>query len=775
MKKIFSLLYFFSIATCIYSQELEHFNALSATSTYSTGTFIGENNIVWNYTDSRGNQIVTQNKDKAISFNKSAVACLVSDTIPYGIKKLSFLYEQTLSTNCAANIYVNDSLVGTIATENEKGITKLFEIELFVEGKFVLKIQQASDKSGQITIDDICMRYIHTPFIISDLSINNNKVIATFSHRLLSSKIVSNCIDNQRIEDNQIVAELNPSCGSCEIVIQNMIDTAYERLQDTSFIVFFYGKPIVNDIVITEIMAKPSPIVGLPDFEYVEIYNASDCVIQSSDLQLVVGTNNVQLPAKDLIAKEYYYIISEKAKSYVGDTTRALFVKNFPSITNAGQTIALLFGEKILSSVSFSDDWYQDEFKSDGGWSLEKIDVQNFSETSDNWGAVCNRLGGTPGLKNSIATANSDTIVPKIENIQILTDTIVEITFSENLTIHQDIQIKPHKDVIAINTTNFSLSTYRISVSEPFVPQREYKLSIPSDMADYAGNHFENSEYVFAKTDSVLERKAIIINEILFNPSSGKSDFVELYNNSNSYFDLSQLYLSNGETFEQISTQFRLFPPHSYVVISPDSELYAEKSECPESIFISSELPTMPDNQGTVILYNRWEEVIDSVSYSESWHSSYLTDIEDVSLERMSFSSVSENQSSWISASATSGYSTPGCKNSQAKSIVVEKTFSMESNVITPNGDGENDVCVFFCGNDVVGTMSTIRIFSSSGRLVKQVCENYLLGANNIIRWDCTNDDGRLVRPGIYIAQIELFRNGKKVGGEKMSCTIERE
>ena len=107
MKKIFSLLYFFSITACIYSQDLEQFSSFDAGSSYMSGSFIGENNVLWKYVNSRGNQQVTQNKDKAISFNKSGDASLISDTIPYGIKKLSFLYEQTLTTNCDANVYVN--------------------------------------------------------------------------------------------------------------------------------------------------------------------------------------------------------------------------------------------------------------------------------------------------------------------------------------------------------------------------------------------------------------------------------------------------------------------------------------------------------------------------------------------------------------------------------------------------------------------------------------------------------------------------------------------
>ena len=48
----------------------------------------------------------------------------------------------------------------------------------------------------------------------------------------------------------------------------------------------------------------------------------------------------------------------------------------------------------------------------------------------------------------------------------------------------------------------------------------------------------------FGMPDSSLEND-IIINEILFNPKEDGVDYVEIYNNSNSFLDLSKLRIAN--------------------------------------------------------------------------------------------------------------------------------------------------------------------------------------------------------------------------------------
>ncbi|MBP5584003.1 MAG: lamin tail domain-containing protein [Bacteroidales bacterium] len=527
-------------------------------------------------------------------------------------------------------------------------------------------------------------------------------------------------------------------------------------------------------VVITEIMADPTPLVGLPDFEYVEIYNVSSDTIKCSDLQLIVGTKSYALPQGNLYPQEFLCVISNKAQTYFSDSLHFAYLKTFPAITNSGQTIGILYKDVLISSVTFSEDWYHDDFKQDGGWSLEKIDVENFSETPDNWNSSKNRSGGTPGFINSVAQENSDFIAPTIASIQIVSDSVLQITFSENIDIEQFMQNCNIDDTLTFcnaTTIDNSMSKYELLLNNPLEEKPKYVLSLREDCTDLAGNPFEPNQYIFAKTDSLLQRNAVVINEVLFNPLSGNASFVELYNNSNSYFDLSQMYFSNGSTFTRIAENFTLFPPQTYVVVSPDADLYRGKCDCEKAIFLNAKLPTLPNDEGTIMLLNRWEEVIDSVTYNENWHSANV-EPDGTSIERVSFILPSFEASAWASATASVGFSTPGCQNSQAQELFFQKGISLESEVVTPNGDGENDELCVLIENEEYRLYCNIRIFSISGHFVKQIADTELMGGENFIRWDCTNAQGQIVPKGIYLVHIEIVKDGEIVKRNNLTVSV---
>ena len=527
-------------------------------------------------------------------------------------------------------------------------------------------------------------------------------------------------------------------------------------------------------VVITEIMADPTPLVGLPDFEYVEIYNVSSDTIKCSDLQLIVGTKSYALPQGNLYPQEFLCVISNKAQTYFSDSLHFAYLKTFPAITNSGQTIGILYKDVLISSVTFSEDWYHDDFKQDGGWSLEKIDVENFSETPDNWNSSKNRSGGTPGFINSVAQENSDFIAPTIASIQIVSDSVLQITFSENIDIEQYMQNCNIDDTLTFcnaTTIDNSMSKYELLLNNPLEEKPKYVLSLREDCTDLAGNPFEPNQYIFAKTDSLLQRNAVVINEVLFNPLSGNASFVELYNNSNSYFDLSQMYFSNGSTFTRIAENFTLFPPQTYVVVSPDADLYRGKCDCEKAIFLNAKLPTLPNDEGTIMLLNRWEEVIDSVTYNENWHSANV-EPDGTSIERVSFILPSFEASAWASATASVGFSTPGCQNSQAQELFFQKGISLESEVVTPNGDGENDELCVLIENEEYRLYCNIRIFSISGHFVKQIADTELMGGENFIRWDCTNAQGQIVPKGIYLVHIEIVKDGEIVKRNNLTVSV---
>lgn len=104
-------------------------------------------------------------------------------------------------------------------------------------------------------------------------------------------------------------------------------------------------------------------------------------------------------------------------------------------------------------------------------------------------------------------------------------------------------------------------------------------------------------------------------------------------------------------------------------------------------------------------------------------------------------------------------------------------------NPFTPNNDGINDITriEFFLGNiaeprDKIGGQVrkvSVKIYDLTGKLVRDLYESasgsYAFIAENSIEWDGKNNDGKTVRPGVYIYQIVVDSDN---GGENISKTV---
>ncbi len=69
----------------------------------------------------------------------------------------------------------------------------------------------------------------------------------------------------------------------------------------------------------------------------------------------------------------------------------------------------------LVHAISYTNDWYKDEIKKAGGWSLEQIDPSHPCTGEPNWMATINEDGGTPGRRNSVDNVLVSN--PKIESV----------------------------------------------------------------------------------------------------------------------------------------------------------------------------------------------------------------------------------------------------------------------------------------------------------------------------------------------------------------------
>ena len=102
--------------------------------------------------------------------------------------------------------------------------------------------------------------------------------------------------------------------------------------------------------------------------------------------------------------------------------------------------------------------------------------------------------------------------------------------------------------------------------------------------------------------------------------------------------------------------------------------------------------------------------------------------------------------------------------------------IKIEPNPFTPNGDGKNDETSlkFYVSDITTPRTLAVSIFDVTGRRVRDLYRNNVLAGAFVdlsaIRWDGRNDDGSIVRPGLYIVRIDLAAD--QGGGETVCKTV---
>lgn len=525
-----------------------------------------------------------------------------------------------------------------------------------------------------------------------------------------------------------------------------------------------------NDIVINEIMADPTPVVGLPEWEYVELYNNSPYDINLEGWVFTYGSSSAVLPAYVIPSHSYLLLCAKGAMDELSDFGPCVGLSGF-SIANNGSTLMLFDNEdNIISKVSFSKSWYQDAEKQEGGWSLEQIDPDNPCAGSGNWAASQDYMGGTPGAVNSIMSTN--VIAPKVARISMFSDFIVHLWFDQQMDILSMMNVTSFMVLengwspAQINVNPNDKSFVELVFNNSFGAGVIYTLVI-NGVVNCVGVPIEEAEVLFGlPNDPALGD--IVVNEILFDPIAPGVDYVELYNNTDKVFDLSTLNIGMirqtfpnpaDTTLRRISDDSRLFLPHSYVLLTSSSYIVYEQYGCDQTTHCEmSSFINYPNGGATVILMNTGGLMIDQMTYSEKMHHPLLKVTKGVALERVSADHPSNDVNNWKSASESAGYGTPGCVNSMTQSAAVaDDAISISPEIFSPDGDGFDDVTFITYKLDSPGFIMNAYVFNIAGQMVRHLAKGMLLSHEGSIIWDGRDEYGSNVGVGIYVIVTEVF------------------
>ncbi|MBN2175015.1 MAG: lamin tail domain-containing protein [Bacteroidales bacterium] len=527
------------------------------------------------------------------------------------------------------------------------------------------------------------------------------------------------------------------------------------------------------EIVINEIMADPEPAVGLPGYEYIEIFNPSGSYLNVIGWNLVIGTSEKSIPDFVMNPGEFIILTVDNAVSIFGIFCRAFGLSSL-GLTNSGSTVFLKNSSgQIISTITYSDNWYLDDNKREGGWSLEQIDPFNPCAGQGNWGVSVAEYGGTPGSVNSIYAENS--LEPVIERIIPVNDHIITVFFSQ--TMEKDAMLNVNDYEVDLNigiplgiTAGDSLyKSVNLEFENQFQKGTIYTLSIVEDINNCVGLPIGKDRSFQFGIPEIPEFNDVVINEILFNPVGDGVDFVEIYNRSGKIIDLKELVLGsievnqfepNDTTYKSVSNYNDLLLMDQYLVLTPNPIIVEDQYflSNPDAFHAMNEFPSYNNESGTTVLTRVEGDVIDAFTYDENMHHPLLNFVEGVSLERINYNRPSNDKTNWHSASEQSGYATPGIKNSQfVEEGEIQEEVWVEPEIFSPDNDGTDDVANIYYNFGDQGSTAKITIYDSQGRLVKYLVENSLLGSSGVFSWDGRTEDNQKAGIGIYIIYFEAF------------------
>lgn len=527
------------------------------------------------------------------------------------------------------------------------------------------------------------------------------------------------------------------------------------------------------DLIVNEIMYRPS--AGAP--EWVELFNRGENNLDLAGWSLSDSraASRVVITDKSSIVQPGEFIIVAEDSNIIAffpDINCQILVpaKGFPALNNDKDAVVIRNSAGRMSDSVY----YHSSWGGELGISLERKRYQKAPHDPENWGTSLNPLGGTPGAKNSISPLKID--------LKILTQTLTFkpeiLKFGETDTLFGEIKNVGLQEVSRFSVKLYDNARFDSSLTESIAEFEIDEILKPdsSTMIQYAWNPQISGirnialEVLYPNDLDPLNNRAykslrvgyppelIVINEIMYSPLSGFSEWVELYNLSEQPIDLAEWLISDQNTQKavRLSSESIFIEPNGFMVVASDSSILDLYELIPNSIIIPEKaLPNLNNDIESVVLYDLSGTKIDSIWYSNSWGGA-----KGISLERINPDITGLDQTNWSSSVSPKG-ATPAEMNSiHLSSMPVTTDLSISPNPFSPDNDTIDDFVTISYNLPMKTARVNLKIYDVRGRLIRTIFSNEPTGAQRSIIWDGRNNDGQIARMGMYIIYLEALDAG---------------
>lgn len=569
----------------------------------------------------------------------------------------------TLTGSVLDNTYTNSAFFGVLVTYSAANNLKYFFDDLYI---------------GPIIVD------VTAPVIVSATAINATQLDVLFDENLeqTSAETVGNYVVNNGIGipltalrdgSNFRLVHLTfatpfTSGQNYQLTVNNVSDLNANAINNevANFSYLAISTAGYRDVIINEFFPDPSPPIGLPDKEFIELYNRSTFNFNLNGWTFSDGSSTGTIGNFILQSGEFVILCANADVAAFSAFGNAVGLSSWPALNNTGDTIRIRnSGGQIIDQLVYTTSWYQDSNKDDGGWTLELINPTLECSGSSNWIASNNSSGGTPGVQNSVYSNNPDVILPTLLSVSVIAQNQLLLTFSENMdsTSLENAVILLSAPLTLTDIIPLAPDFTQASVifSPPMDSITAYSITINGG-TDCAGNALASTTLSFG-IGTPAQKFEILINELYPDPDGSASlpeyEFIELYNRTNKVLSLSGYKISDASTSTTINNA--VIFPNSFLIICSSTALPLFQ---PYGNVISvSSFPSLNNSGDLITLRNGDGDLIHQVNYTSAWYQDAAKSSGGWTLELVDPNNPCGEMSNWRASVDPSG-GTPGSINS---------------------------------------------------------------------------------------------------------------
>lgn len=537
-----------------------------------------------------------------------------------------------------------------------------------------------------------------------------------------------------------------------------------------------------SQILINEIMYAPPSGHG----EWVELYNTgSESVDISSCILHDATTARTRIAEQTLLLAPGSYIVvagDAAVRTEFPGPYLLVIMRDFPAWNNSGDDVALLAPDSsVLDYVQYRSSW-----GGSAGRSLERISRTGPSNSPSQWAGCVDPLRATPGARNSVALPDYDLSLASIYAAPLVaspsSDIAVKVLVRNTgsfpadvfeVEIFDDANGDGSPDTSAPGRTLHSLTPLAPGDScllEGFLTPGENFMQALIAVSVFHADQRSSNDTLYAEISRRLTRNALVVNELMYAPLDGASEWIELVNTSEQHIGLEGIMVegrtgSGAATTVVVHAPGRALAPGDFIVLASDSSVLSQCGDPHDMlqlrrcIVVTSGALDLGNEGEDVVIRDRTGSVLDSVRYHPGLHNPNVYDTRGRSLERLHPDFPSASTWAWSTSADVCG-ATPGRRNSLYTDAPpwIEQPgarCTLSPNPFSPDGDGREDHCLIRYELPSAVAQIRVRVYDAIGRYVRTIQSNSHSGRSGELIFDGRDDRQSLLPVGQYIVLIE--------------------